>query len=675
MPKDLLKSVFGHDQYRDGQSEIVNAIIAGKDVLAIMPTGGGKSLCFQLPGIKLNGTVLVVSPLIALMRDQVSALKALGVNAGALTSGNTDDETEEVFNALENGKLKLLYIAPERLANLGTQRMLSNLPISFIAVDEAHCVSQWGHDFRPDYLRIGELRKLLNVPLAAFTATADPETQTEIKDRLFELKKPEVFLQGFDRPNIHLSFSVKNSPRQQVINFVERRKGQSGIIYCGSRAKCETIAQALRTAGHEAIHYHAGMDAEDRRISERRFQLEDGLIVVATIAFGMGIDKPDIRYVIHADLPKSIESYYQEIGRAGRDGEAAETMTLYGADDIRLRRSQIDEGLASNDRKKADHGRLNSLLGLAEARRCRRRVLLRYFGDDIQRCNNCDLCDTPPLLFDGTKHVRMALSAILRTEERFGAGYLIDILRGKSTDKIKQNGHDKLPTFGIGQDYSKSEWQGVFRQMMGYDLVRPDIERFGAFRMTEMARPILRNEQTIELRKDTIIKETRKAKVKSLVAEEDETLFSALRSKRRSLAEALNAPAYVVFADAVLMEMAKTRPSNLDEFSNLSGVGSVKLERYGKAFLEVINDEFLEQHPSRRRLAGKDAGKIFDKLQAIQLELMHGPHGHDKPLVCSASILAKLASSKPRAMEAVERLLGKQKTERFGVAFLKILLD
>ena len=675
MPKDLLKSVFGHDQYRDGQSEIVNAIIAGKDVLAIMPTGGGKSLCFQLPGIKLNGTVLVVSPLIALMRDQVSALKALGVNAGALTSGNTDDETEEVFNALENGKLKLLYIAPERLANLGTQRMLSNLPISFIAVDEAHCVSQWGHDFRPDYLRIGELRKLLNVPLAAFTATADPETQTEIKDRLFELKKPEVFLQGFDRPNIHLSFSVKNSPRQQVINFVERRKGQSGIIYCGSRAKCETIAQALRTAGHEAIHYHAGMDAEDRRISERRFQLEDGLIVVATIAFGMGIDKPDIRYVIHADLPKSIESYYQEIGRAGRDGEAAETMTLYGADDIRLRRSQIDEGLASNDRKKADHGRLNSLLGLAEARRCRRRVLLRYFGDDIQTCNNCDLCDTPPLLFDGTKHVRMALSAILRTEERFGAGYLIDILRGKSTDKIKQNGHDQLPTFGIGQDYSKSEWQGVFRQMMGYDLVRPDIERFGAFRMTEMARPILRNEQTIELRKDTIIKEIRKAKVKSLVAEEDETLFSALRSKRRSLAEALNAPAYVVFADAVLMEMAKTRPSNLDEFSNLSGVGSVKLERYGKAFLEVINDEFLEQHPSRRRLAGKDAGKIFDKLQAIQLELMHGPHGHDKPLVCSASILAKLASSKPRAMEAVERLLGKQKTERFGVAFLKILLD
>ena len=675
MPKDLLKTVFGHDHYRDGQSEIVNAIISGKDVLAIMPTGGGKSLCFQLPALTLKGIVLVVSPLIALMRDQVSALKALGVNAGALTSGNTNDETETVFNDLENGNLKLLYIAPERLANIGTQRMLSKLPISFIAVDEAHCVSQWGHDFRPDYLRIGELRKLLNVPLAAFTATADPETQNEIKDRLFDINNPEVFLQGFDRPNIHMSFSVKASPRKQVLDFVERRKGQSGIIYCGSRAKCETIAQALRSSGHQALHYHAGMDAEDRRISERRFQLEDGLIVVATIAFGMGIDKPDIRYVIHADLPKSIEGYYQEIGRAGRDGEPAETMTLYGADDIRLRRSQIDEGLASNDRKKADHGRLNALLGLAEARRCRRRVLLRYFGDEIETCNNCDLCDAPPILFDGTKHVRMALSAILRTEERYGAGYLIDILRGKLTDKIKQNGHEQLPTFSIGEDYSKSEWQGVFRQMMGYDLIRPDIERFGAFRMTEMARPILRDEQKIELRKDTIIKEVRKTKVKSLVAEEDETLFSALKSKRRFLAEALNAPAYVVFADAVLMEMARSRPSSLDEFSKLSGVGAVKLERYGKAFLEVINNNFQELHPSRRRLAGKEAGKIFDQLQAMQLELMHGAYGHDKPLVCSASVLAKIAAVKPRDMEALKGLLGDKKTERFGVAFLKILLD
>lgn len=673
MPADLLKSVFGHEDFRDGQSQIVDAVVAGDDVLAIMPTGGGKSLCFQLPALARDGVALVVSPLIALMRDQVAALQALGVKAGALTSGNTEEETEEVFGALERGELKLLYVAPERLANFGTQRMLSSLPISFIAVDEAHCVSQWGHDFRPDYLRIGELRKKLNVPLAAFTATADPETQQEIVSRLFDERPPKIFLQGFDRPNIHLAFAVKNAPRQQVLSFTERRKGQSGIIYCGSRAKCETLAQALRSAGHSAIHYHAGMDAEDRRIAERRFQVEDGLIVVATVAFGMGIDKPDIRYVIHADLPKSIESYYQEIGRAGRDGEPAETLTLYGADDIRLRRAQIDEGLAPADRKQADHGRLNALLGLAEARRCRRRVLLRYFGDEIQSCGHCDLCDTPPEVFDGTTHVRMALSAILRTEERFGAGHLIDILRGQSTDKIKQHGHQSLPTFGVGKEYSKSEWQGVFRQMMGYDLIRPDLERYGAFRMTHAARPILRDEEKIELRRDTIVKEKRKVKVKSLVAEEDEALFSALKSKRRALAEALNAPAYVVFADAVLMEMARTRPASLDDFAKLSGVGAVKLERYGDAFLEVINQEVEKHHPSRRRLAGKEAGNIFDRLQAAQLRLMHGPHGHDKPMACSASQLAKFAENKPRDMAGAERILGAKKAERFGEAFLEAL--
>tara|TARA_R110002096_G_scaffold46032_4_gene123009 strand:- start:825 stop:2855 length:2031 start_codon:yes stop_codon:yes gene_type:complete len=673
MPADLLKSVFGHDAFRDGQSEIVDAVAAGNDVLAIMPTGGGKSLCFQLPALARDGVALVVSPLIALMRDQVAALQALGVNAGALTSGNTDEETEIVFQALENGDLKLLYVAPERLANFGTQRMLSNLPISFIAVDEAHCVSQWGHDFRPDYLRIGELREKLNVPLAAFTATADPETQDEIVARLFKGREPKIFLQGFDRPNIHLAFAPKNAPRQQVLNFTASRKGQSGIIYCGSRAKCETLAAALRGAGHAAIYYHAGMDADDRRTAERRFQLEDGLIVVATVAFGMGIDKPDIRYVIHADLPKSIESYYQEIGRAGRDGAPAETLTLYGSDDIRLRRSQIDEGLAPHDRKQADHGRLNALLGLAEARRCRRSVLIGYFGDKIETCGNCDLCDTPPALFDGTTHVRMALSAILRTDERFGAGHLIDILRGQSTDKTRQHGHEKLPTFGVGKEYSKGEWQAVFRQMMGYDLIRPDVERFGAFRMTHAARPILRNEEKIELRRDTITKEVRRVKVKSLVAEEDEPLFSALKAKRRALAEALNAPAYVVFADAVLMEMARIRPANLDDFAQLSGVGAVKLERYGKAFLEVINDSVVEQHPSRRRLAGKEAGTVFDRLQAAQLELMNGPLGHDKPMACSASQLAKFAETKPRDLASVERLLGAKKAERFGDAFLNAL--
>ena len=673
MPADLLKSVFGHDAYRDGQSEIVEAVANGRDVLAIMPTGGGKSLCFQLPALAFDGVALVISPLIALMRDQVSALQALGVNAGALTSGNTEEETEQVFQALDDGVLKLLYVAPERLANVGTRNLLSRINVSFIAVDEAHCVSQWGHDFRPDYLRIGDLRKSLNIPLAAFTATADQETRDEIVSRLFSETAPQIFLRGFDRPNINLAFSPKNNPRKQVLGFVGQRKGQSGIIYCGTRAKCETLAQALREQGHSALYYHAGMDAEDRRIAERRFQIEDGLIVVATVAFGMGIDKPDIRYVVHADLPKSIESYYQEIGRAGRDGAPSDTLTLYGADDIRLRRGQIDEGLAPSERKNADHGRLNALLGLAEARRCRRRVLLRYFGDEIETCGNCDLCATPPEVFDGTTHVRMALSAILRTGEWFGAGHLIDILRGQLTEKIRAKGHQDLPTFGVGKEFSKGEWQAVFRQMMGYDLIRPDMERYGALRMTQTARAILKGEEAIELRRDTITKETRRVAVKTLVAEEDEPLFSALKAKRRALAEALNAPAYVVFADAVLMEMAKTRPKNLDDFARLSGVGAVKLERYGDAFLQVINGSTQEVHPSRRKLAGRDAGGLFDQLQSMQIQLATGPHGYDKPMACSASLLAKVAQTKPQDMAAVERLLGEKKAERFGEAFLEVL--
>ncbi|OZA17276.1 MAG: ATP-dependent DNA helicase RecQ, partial [Rhodobacterales bacterium 17-64-5] len=394
----LLQSVFGFPGFRPGQAEIVAAVLAGQNTLAIMPTGGGKSLCFQLPALCREGVTVVISPLIALMRDQVRALKAAGVEAGALTSGNTEAETEEVFAALDAGRMKLLYMAPERLASGASAQLLRRVGCSMIAVDEAHCVSQWGHDFRPDYLRIGALRRTLNVPLDA----------------------PATFLRGFDRPNIHLAFAVKSTPREQVLRFAAARKGQSGIVYCGTRAKTETLAQAFREAGHSAAAYHAGLDSEDRRQVETRFQREDGLIVVATVAFGMGIDKPDIRWVAHADLPKSIEGYYQEIGRAGRDGLPAETLTLYGPDYIRLRRGQIDEGAAPPDRKAADHARLNALLGLAEALACRRQVLLRYFGETSAPCGNCDLCDRPAQLFDATEAVRKALSAILRTGEWFG---------------------------------------------------------------------------------------------------------------------------------------------------------------------------------------------------------------------------------------------------------------
>lgn len=468
-----------------------------------------------------------------------------------MTSGNTEEETEEVFQALDEGRLKLLYMAPERLANGGAVQLLRRINVSLLAVDEAHCVSQWGHDFRPDYLKIGALRKQLNnVQIAAFTATADAETRFEIGKRLFDGESPHTFLEGFDRPNISLAFQPKDQPRRQLTEFVAARKGQSGIVYCSSRNKTEVLAQALRSEGHSALHYHAGMDAEERRIAENRFQREDGLIVCATVAFGMGIDKPDIRFVVHADLPKSIESYYQEIGRAGRDGAPADTLTLYGADDIRLRRSQIDEGLAPSDRKGADHARLNALLGLAEALECRRKTLLGYFGEDMEACGNCDLCTTAPEVFDGTDAVRKALSAILRTGEYFGVGHLTDILLGNTTDKVQARNHDELPTFGVGKEYNRKQWQTIFRQMMGHDLIRPDVERMGGLVMTQTARPILRGEASIDLRMDTIRKAgaapSRRAPV-SLVSEEDEPILSALKMKRRELAEALRAPAYVIF--------------------------------------------------------------------------------------------------------------------------------
>ena len=671
----LLRDVFGFDAFRPGQEEIVEAVAAGENVLAIMPTGGGKSLCFQLPALMREGVTVVISPLIALMRDQVRALQESGVTAGALTSGNTTEETDAVWEALEEGRLKLLYMAPERLASGSASAMLRRIGVSLIAVDEAHCVSQWGHDFRPDYLRIGELRRELGVPLAAFTATADAETRDEIVQKLFDGAGPRTFLHGFDRPNIHLAFATKDSPRKQILNFAAARKDQSGIVYCGTRAKTEALSRALREEGHSSCHYHGGMEAEDRRIVETRFAREDGLIVVATVAFGMGIDKPDIRWVAHADLPKSIESYYQEIGRAGRDGAPAETMTLFGPEDIRLRRSQIDEGLAPPERRVADHGRLNALLGLAEALTCRRQTLLGYFGEPAEPCGNCDLCDTPPEVFDGTVAVRKALSAILRTGEWFGSGHLIDILTGNETDKVRARHHDQLPTFGVGHEYDKRQWQAVFRQMMGHDLVRPDPERHGALKMTEAARPILRDEASITLRLDTIRKAVRRPAVKALVSDEDAPLMSALKAKRRALAEAAKVPAYIIFPDRTLIEMAETRPANLDQMAAIAGVGAKKLERYGTAFLEVIVGAGDPVHPARRKLAGRAAGTVYDLLLEVQAGLARGADGVGKPMSCSASQLARVAQMRPNDTQTLERLLGERHAERFGAAFLDVLRE
>ncbi|WP_416883845.1 DNA helicase RecQ [Marivita sp.] len=680
MPRDMsdadaiLRDIFGFDSFRPGQSEIVEAVSHGENVLAIMPTGGGKSLCFQLPALVRHGVTVVISPLIALMRDQVRGLREAGVNAGALTSANTDEENDAVWDMLHSGALKLLYLAPERLASSGTQRMLQQAGVSLIAVDEAHCVSQWGHDFRPDYLRIGELRRALDVPLAAFTATADAETQEEIVNRLFDGHAPTTFLRGFDRPNIHLMFAPKNKPREQILQFAAARKDQSGIVYCGTRAKTETLAQALNAEGHTACFYHGGMDPDARRSVEARFATEDGLIVVATVAFGMGVDKPDIRWVAHADLPKSIEAYYQEIGRAGRDGAPAETLTLYGSDDIRLRRSQIDEGLAPPERRHADHGRLNALLGLAEALACRRKTLLGYFGESDITCGNCDLCDKPAEVFDGTEAVRKALSAALRTGESFGAGHLIDILLGTKTEKVLQRNHDSLPTFGIGTELKRGEWQAVFRQMMGHDLMRPDAERHGALVMTEAARPILRGEATIHLRRDSLeAASERRPQVRTLVSDEDAPLLSALKAKRRALAEEQSVPAYVIFPDKTLIEMAETRPKSLDDMARINGVGAKKLERYGRAFLAVIAGDVPDTHPARRKLAASGAGGLYDALLESQAQLVRGACGTLKPMSCNAGQLAKLAQSKPRDESGIARIIGDRHAERFAETFLDVL--
>ena len=677
-PEAILARVFGFDAFRPGQREIVEAILAGRDVLAIMPTGGGKSLCFQLPALATPGVTVVISPLIALMRDQVAGLREAGVEAGALTSANAPEETERVFDALERGTLKLLYLAPERLA--ASETLLSRLPVSLLAVDEAHCVSQWGHDFRPDYLRIGELRRRLGgVQTAAFTATADAETREEIAAKLFD-GPPETFLRGFDRPNLFLAFQPKEQPRRQLMGFVTARKGRSGIVYAGSRNKTEVLATALNAEGVPALAYHAGMEGAARAEVQDRFQREDGLVICATIAFGMGVDKPDIRFVVHADLPKSMESYYQEIGRAGRDGAPAETLTLYGVDDIKLHRLRIEEGQAPEARKRADHQRLNALLALAEAPRCRRMVLLAHFGETrAEPCGNCDLCREPPETFDGTDAARMALSAIWRMEERFGAEQVIATLLGETTDKTARFGHDRLSVFGLGKGrHDRRQWRAILRQLFALGLVAVDGST-GAWRLTEAARPVLKGERRLELRVDAL-KRTgaggRAKGVQAQVAEADEPLFEALKALRRKLAEAQKAPAYVVFNDRTLIDMATRKPRSLDEMAAVQGVGAAKLEKYGRAFLEVILDAPAPRtHPARVALAARGGGALFDRLREAELELRRGADGAGKPLEVPSGTLAKIAERRPATPEALAAIpgMGPAKAERFGPAFLSIL--
>ena len=588
----LLHSVFGFASFRPGQADIIGTILAGRDVLAVMPTGSGKSLCYQLPALMRDGLTVVVSPLIALMRNQVTQLRGYGVAAGALNSSNSFAESQSLLDQIARGTLRLVYIAPERLAKPDTIELLKRAKVGLLAVDEAHCISQWGHDFRPEYLTIGTLRDALGgVQIVAFTATADAATRADIVGRLFPAP-PQVFVHGFDRPNLHLAMSPRTGSRQ-IVQFVAAHPGDSGIVYCGSRRRTEELADTLRAEGVKALPYHAGMDQADRTRHQDIFLQEDGTVMVATIAFGMGIDKPDVRFVCHANLPNNIESYYQEIGRAGRDGLPADTLTLYSTSDIALRRRQIEESNASDEQKRIDRLRLNALVSLCESPRCRRQTLLGYFGETAAACGNCDVCAGSVTVIDGTVLAQKAMSAILRTGERFGTEHLISLLIGEETEQIAKFNHARLPTFGVGREKNRNEWRSIFRQLYAAGILSLDITGFGRWTVTDAGREVLRGKATIQLRQDPVTfgkKAARKAAAAVALgnSEDDQDLFRALRVRRSALAKAQAVPAYVVLPDRSLIDMARRRPATLAEMAEVHGVGEAKLARYGAEFLEVI---------------------------------------------------------------------------------------
>ena len=590
-PTQILQQVFGFSAFRQPQDKIIRTLTAGNDALVLMPTGGGKSLCYQIPALARDGCGIVISPLIALMQDQVDAMRLLGVKAAFLNSTQSADEVRAIEQQLIEGVLDLLYIAPERLTQARTLHLLKEAELALFAIDEAHCVSQWGHDFRADYLQLSLLPEIFPaVPRIALTATADARTQEEIVSRL-QLDDAEKFIAGFDRPNIRYRIGVKHNARQQLLKFLKsEHQGDSGIIYCLSRNKTEDIAAWLSEQGFNAYPYHAGLSAELRSAHQALFLRNEAVIIVATIAFGMGIDKPDVRFVAHLDLPRTLESYYQETGRAGRDGGPATAWMIYGLQDVIKLRQMMANSEGSEHYKRAEQHRLNAMLGLCEITTCRRQALLSYFGEhQNQACGNCDTCLDPPETWDGSEAARKALSAAFRTEQRFGVNHLIEVLRGTNNDRIFQYGHQKLPVYGIGQDLNNNQWRSVFRQLVARGYMSVDLERFGALRLEEKCRPLLRREETIALRKD-VQPTAAKAQTKvQLAPEVDIALWEALRECRRSYAEELGVPPYVVFHDTTLQEMCLRLPQTMEEFGELSGVGERKLERYGPAFLGVIN--------------------------------------------------------------------------------------
>ena len=584
----ILHDVFGFAAFRPGQDEVIAAVLAGRDVLAVMPTGRGKSLCYQLPALARPGLTVVVSPLIALMRDQVRALEALGVAAACLNSANSPEETQATVRAVRQGALKLLYAAPERLMLDGTVDLLRHADVRLLAVDEAHCVSQWGHDFRPEYRQVAGLRAALdNVQTLALTATADATTRDDVAARLFG-EPPAIFVQGFDRPNLHLAMAAKEQAAKQIGGFVARHKGDSGIVYCATRKRVEQFAERLREQGVDALPYHAGMEVARRQANQDRFQQEDGVVMVATVAFGMGIDKPDVRFVAHADMPKNVEAYYQEIGRAGRDGLPARTLTLWGLDDVQLRRRQIDEGEAAEEQKRIERQRLNALVALMETPRCRRQTLLAYFGEEAQPCGHCDVCEDGAPLVDATVAAQKLMSAALRTGQRFGLEHLIAVLRGDASEAVTSRGHDALPTFGVGKDMAKADWQSLARQVYAGGLMDIDIGGYGGWAVTDNGRAVLRGETPFTMRKVAPSVKRRERDDGPIVAPGDSALLADLKAWRGAAARARGVPAYVIFPDRTLIEIASARPRDPVALAALHGIGGAKLRDYGAAVLEIV---------------------------------------------------------------------------------------
>ncbi len=612
-PLEILKQVYGYTAFRGHQEEALNHLVAGGDALVLMPTGGGKSLCFQIPALIRPGTGIVVSPLIALMQDQVESLRQLGIRSSYLNSSLTYAEVRKVETELRQGQIDLLYVAPERLLQDRTLELLDDVNraggISLFAIDEAHCVSQWGHDFRPEYMQLCILAsRFPQVPRLACTATADPRTRVEILRNL-KLEEGRIFVGGFDRPNIRYTVVAKNNPRRQLLDFLQSEyQREAGIVYCLSRKKTEQTATFLQQNGIEALPYHAGLTQETRRLNQERFLREDGIVVCATIAFGMGIDKPDVRFVAHLDMPKSMEGYYQETGRAGRDGLAADAWLCYGLQDIVLLRKIVESGDGDDMQRRRNMQQLDVMLGYCEITSCRRQVLLAYFGEsESTPCGNCDTCLRPPETFDGLEVAQKALSCVARTGQRFGAQHIIDVLRGSKSARVLSFGHDQLSTYGIGLELDAFGWRSVFRQLVALGYLALDPEGYGGLMLTESARTVLRGENALRLRRDSLVKSAKRKKPRSFTALTAEAsgvaidpgtseLYDSLRQVRSRLAEELGVPPYVVFHDKTLAAMALHRPTTDSKFLAISGVGEKKLERFGDAFMSVLRQATVDNN-------------------------------------------------------------------------------